>query len=446
MREVILYTKEDSLEIPGVKKTDWLDDEVRGKVIIMDIDSVGFSLLPDLREGNYLIALTGKRIPGYVMKLMSLGFHDVLLKPVEKEELEGVLKEAFSSFEDTEEVILIGEDFSQLMEEELCKELCAIVGGYKSLKEVLKLTGKAAGVDAPVLITGESGTGKELFAKAIWKLSRRNSGPFIAVNCAAIPENLLEAELFGYEKGAFSGATSSKKGLIEEAHGGILFLDEIGDLPLSLQPKLLRVLQERKVRRLGSTKEVPVNFRLISATNKDLRKMVREGTFREDLYYRISTIHIHLPPLRERKEDMQYLLNCLIKKVSRELGKPVKGYTKGFYEKVLSYPWPGNIRELENAIRKAIVFSTSDILKAGDLQLEGCEAETLKEQQKSLREFVREYLNRFPGAAYKRLIEEVESLLIEEALRRTKGSQLGASRLLGINRLTLRRKLKAYSE
>ncbi len=446
MTEVILYTKDGTLEVPGLKKTDSLDEEVRGKVIIMDVDTVGFSLFPDLREGNYLIALTGKKVPGYVMKLMSLGFHDVLLKPVDREELEGVLREALSSFEESGEVILIGEDYTQFMEEELCKELCAIVGGYRSLKEVLKLTGKAAGVDAPVLITGESGTGKELFAKAIWKLSRRNGGPFVAVNCAAIPENLLEAELFGYEKGAFSGATSSKKGLIEEAHGGILFLDEIGDLPLSLQPKLLRVLQERKVRRLGSTREVPVNFRLISATNRDLKKMVREGTFREDLYYRISTIHIHLPPLRERKDDMRYLLNCLIKKISREFGKPVKGYTRGFYEKVLSYPWPGNIRELENAIRKAVVFSTSEVLRARDLQLEDYEGEEVTAKDGSLREIVREYLSRFPGEAYRRLIGEVERLMIEEALKRTKGSQLGASRLLGINRLTLRRKLRAHSE
>jgi len=209
----------------------------------MDIDTVGFSLLPDLKGENILIALTGKNTPGYIMKLVSLGFYDVLPKPVDREELRNTVRKALSELKRGERIVYLPSSPLEDLRGELCEELCSIVGGYRSMKETLKLTGKAAAVDSPVLITGESGTGKELFARAIWKLSSRWQGPFVAVNCSAIPETLLEAELFGYEKGAFTGAQGPKPGLLEEANYGILFLDEIGDLPPAIQPKLLRVLQ-----------------------------------------------------------------------------------------------------------------------------------------------------------------------------------------------------------
>ncbi len=448
MKQVLLLSQDPHISINGIKKVDDIDEEVKGKIIIIDVDSLGFSLLPDLKEDNLLIALTGKNIPGYVMKLSSLGFFDVIYKPIETEEVHQVIKNAMEELNARrkEKIIFLPPAPEEELKGELCEELCSIAGGYKSMKEILKLAGRAASVDTPVLITGESGTGKELFAKAIWRLSSRWQGPFIAVNCSAIPENLLEAELFGYEKGAFTGATSSKEGLIEKAHHGVLFLDEIGDMPVSIQPKLLRVLQEKKIRRLGSNKERNVNFRLICATNKDLTALIRKGEFRADLYYRIATIHIHLPPLRDRKEDLPELVNCILRKLSKEMGKKVKGYTDKFLEKITNYPWPGNIRELENALRKALALSSSHILTSKDIEL-NYESHEVEDQLESLiKKEVRKLIKESPGNVYHRLMDEISRLIIEEALRETKGNQVMASKLLGINRITLRRKLKQTVE
>jgi len=441
MDRVILFTRDRSLRLEGITAVDDLDDSTAGRVILMDIDTVGFSLLPDLKGENILIALTGKNTPGYIMKLVSLGFYDVLPKPVDREELRNTVRKALSELKRGERIVYLPSSPLEDLRGELCEELCSIVGGYRSMKETLKLTGKAAAVDSPVLITGESGTGKELFARAIWKLSSRWQGPFVAVNCSAIPETLLEAELFGYEKGAFTGAQGPKPGLLEEANYGILFLDEIGDLPPAIQPKLLRVLQEKKVRRLGSNREIPVNFRLISATNRDLRELRREGKFREDLYYRIATIHIHLPPLRERKEDIPDLVHCILRRVVRETGKPVKGYTERFMEKILNYPWPGNVRELENTLRKAVALNSSGILGEEDLRLEGDGQEVKDDLENALRAEVRKLLREKPGGVYRSIVEKVSRIVVEEALRETGGNQLVASKLLGINRLTLRRKM-----
>ncbi len=441
MDGVILYTYDSNLNLDGVPKVEELNENTVNKVIVMDIDTVGFSMLPDLKEDNILIALTGRNIPGYIMKLVSLGFYDVLSKPVDLEELKSVLDRALKDLKREEKIIFIPSELEVELKGELCEELCSIVGGYRSMKDILKLTGRAASVDSPVLITGESGTGKELFAKAIWKLSSRWQGPFVAVNCSAIPENLLEAELFGYERGAFTGATSSKAGLIEEANHGILFLDEIGDMPISIQPKILRVLQERKVRRLGSNQEIYVNFRLICATNRDLKKLMNEGKFRGDLYYRITTIHIHLPPLRERKEDIPDLVNCIIRKASKEMGKTIKGYTEEFLKRIMNYPWPGNVRELENILRKAIALNSSGILRGEDLRLNYEEEETVGDFETYIRREVRRLLKEEPGNVYHRLIETVSRIAVEEALKETSNNQLLASKLLGINRLTLRKKL-----
>ncbi len=441
MRKVILYTKDRKLHLEGISSVEDLDENVSHHIILMDIDTVGFSLLPDLREENLLIAVTGRTFPGYIMKLISLGFFDVLQKPVDKRELREILRKAYKELKREGRIVYLPKDENESLKGELCEELCSIVGGYKSMKEILRMTGKAAAVDSPVLLTGESGTGKELFAKAIWKLSSRWRGPFVAVNCSAIPESLLEAELFGYEKGAFTGAVEQKKGLIESANHGILFLDEIGDLPPSLQPKLLRVIQERKIRRLGGTREIPVNFRLISATNKDLKRLMKEGRFREDLYYRIASIHIHLPPLRERRSDIQDLVNCILRRISKETGKPVKGYTEGFLEKILNYPWPGNIRELENKLRKAIAVNVSGVLGEEDLHID-YETQTEKDEfEEHLRTEVRKLLSEKPGEVYHDLMERISRIVVDEALKQTDGNKQIAAKLLGINRLTLRRKL-----
>ena len=309
------------------------------------------------------------------------------------------------------------------------------------MKEVLKTIGKVAPLDVPVLITGETGVGKELFAKTLWKLSRRWNGPFLAINCSAVPPELFEAELFGYERGAFTGASTSKAGLIEMAKGGVLFLDEVGDLPLVLQPKLLRVLQEKKVRRLGSTKEVPCDFRLICATNKDIKSLVKEGLFREDLYYRISVVHIHIPPLRERKEDIPILLNCIVGNLSTEMGKRIRGYTRDFLEKVLSYSWPGNVREMENMLRRAIALSDGDVLRGKDLELVAEEYKP-RDIDRVVRMEVKRLIEAGERDIYRKLLDSVAYAIVEEAFSVLGKNQSKTAKVLGINRITLRKLLK----
>jgi two-component system nitrogen regulation response regulator GlnG len=303
-------------------------------------------------------------------------------------------------------------------------------------------------VDVPVLITGESGTGKELVAESIWKVSTRWEKPFVVLNCAAIPENLLEAELFGYEKGAFTGASASRTGKFEEADGGIIFLDEIGDMPLSLQAKVLRVLQSGTFHRLGSNKEISVDVRIITATNKDLEKMVKEGKFREDLYFRINVVRIHLPALKERKEDIPLLSECFTRRHSTQIGKEIKGATRKFQTMLMEHDWPGNVRELENVIRKAIAFTKTPYLTSYDLDLKGRQAvrpaenisfkEALRSSVKSLLVTERE------GNIYDTVVREAERVLLVEALDASGWNRSKAARKLGINRLTLRRKIEEY--
>ena len=414
---------------------DW--EEVKREVVLVDVDRFGLSPLVELRENdNLVIAITSNPLPGYTMKLISLGFFDVLIKPYTEGELKEAVRRAREELNSylEEEVIYLPK--GELPKGELCEELCSIIGNPKTLKEVLVLVGKCARSEANVLITGESGVGKELFAKAIWKLSERRNKPFLAINCATIPENLLEAELFGYERGAFTGADRSKPGLFELANGGIVFLDEVGELPLSLQPKLLRVLQERRVRRLGGREEIKVDVRVICATNKDLKVMVREGKFREDLYYRINAIPIHIPPLRERKEDIPLLLNCIIKKHS----KRIKGYTKAFLRKLMEYPFPGNVRELENIVLRAISLNSTGILTSKDLR--GLEYFKEEESWKlNFKDFVKRSLRE--GKDYRQILKEVEGVLLEGAEELFGKNLSELARRLRLSRTTLYKKVKA---
>ncbi len=447
MERVILCSASDDLEIKNIKKYSEVPEDISEHVILLDVDTLGLSSVPDIIEDNIVIALTGIQLPGYTMKLMSIGFFDVINLPADEEEIYEKVKEGLRILEETRVYTLISSE--EIPKGYLCEELCSIVGNPKNMAEAIRLAGKAASLDVPVLITGESGTGKELFARAIWKLSKRWQGPFVAINCSTIPENLFEAELFGYEKGAFTGATSRKKGLIEEANHGILFLDELGDMPLSVQTKLLRVLQEKKIRRIGGKEEIPVDVRVIGATNRDLEAMVREGKFREDLFFRLNVIHIYLPPLRDRKEDIPVLLECMIKKFSKEYGKRIKGYTKGFLETLLEYNWPGNVRELENVVKRAIALSSKNILSAKDIPDLKSIHYSFKETKgwkDILREEIKVRLSMGEEDIYDKVMAEVEKLLIEEAFRFSGNNQVRASKLLGINRLTLRRKLEAIHQ
>ncbi len=246
-----------------------------------------------------------------------------------------------------------------------------VVGSSRAMLEVLRVASIVAPTDATVLLTGESGTGKELVARSIHLQSRRASGPLVVLHCGAVPETLLETELFGHEKGAYTHAVGSRPGRFEQAQGGTLFLDEVGDMSARMQVKLLRVLQERVVERVGGSRPVRVDCRIVAATNRDLRQMVREGTFREDLYYRLNVVSLHLPPLRERLEDLPLLVDFFVQKYRRQTGRPVRGFTEAALQKLRQYPWPGNVRELEAVVHRAVILAQGEWVDAGDVVVDG---------------------------------------------------------------------------
>jgi len=320
-----------------------------------------------------------------------------------------------------------------------------LVGRSAALLEVFKTIGRVATRDVPVLITGESGTGKELVARAIHRASERTDAAFVAVNAAAIPRELLESELFGHEKGAFTGATDSRTGRFREASGGTLFLDEIGDMPLELQAKLLRVLQSGEVTPVGGRRAEQVDVRVVAATHRDLDDHVRVGRFREDLLYRLRVVPIHIPALRERREDIPLLAEHFVDRYAAELNTSARAMAEGTAEYLSGYPWPGNVRELENAIKRALVLSSHELLVVDDFSFlaGGAHAD---DAAASLEDQVRaEARDAFAkgdsGELYRSLLERVERPLLEAALEHTAGNQLRAASLLGINRNTLRKKI-----
>jgi DNA-binding NtrC family response regulator len=302
-----------------------------------------------------------------------------------------------------------------------------VVARSAKMQEVLATVERVAPTNATVLLGGESGVGKDLVARAIHEKSRRASGPFIKINSTAIPENLLESELFGYEKGAFTGAAASKPGKFELADKGTLFLDEIGDVPPATQVKLLRVLQEREFERLGGTKTIKVDVRLIAATNRDLREALEQGTFREDLYYRLNVVPIDIAPLRERKEDIPDLVNLFITRFAAESGKPIEGITPDAMQTLVNYHWPGNVRELQNIIERACALAKSDMLAATDIHLDVRPAKATNGAGTFLPEGM--------------TMEQWEDEMVQEALRRANGNKSQAARLLGLSRNALRYRL-----
>jgi two-component system NtrC family response regulator len=303
-----------------------------------------------------------------------------------------------------------------------------IIGESGQMLEILSLVRRVAASEATVLIRGESGTGKELIAKAIHYASPRSSGPLIKVNCAALPETLLESELFGHERGAFTGAVETRKGRFELANGGTLFLDEIGDLPLHLQAKLLRVLQEKEFERVGSSRSIRVNVRILSATHRDLEALVKAARFREDLYYRLNVVTLMLPPLRERRQDLPFLIDHFVRVFADKNGKKVRGLTSAAREALLRYDYPGNVRELENIIERAIVLTRDDVIGTADLPLLVQEPQTEKTGESSLTA----------------VVEGVERQMIRAALAHAGGIQTRAAEALGISERALRYKLRKY--
>ncbi len=397
-----------------------------------------------------LILMTAQDTMKNAVEAMKQGAYDYITKPFELDELEIIVDRALETGRLSEEIKSLKAEIKLQKFDRQAK----IIGQSKPIREIYKLIGKVAASDVPVLITGESGTGKELIAKSIHFSSARAREPFIAVNCAAIPKDLLESELFGYRKGAFTGAEESRPGYFEAANHGTLFLDEIGDMPLALQAKLLRALQEQEVTRLGTTHSIPIHVRVLSATNQDLSRLVSDKKFREDLYFRLKVVPIQVPPLRERKEDIEILAQYFIEKFTTEFSLPTKTLAKESITLLQTHSWPGNVRELENVIKRAIVMTSLPLIRKEDLQpilnespaiLEESEIETL-----SLEEIVRSKLTQFLEKfdrleamdLYDTILQMVERPLISLVLQKTKYNQIQAARVLGINRNTLRKKIR----
>ncbi|KOA19131.1 limonene hydroxylase [Clostridium homopropionicum DSM 5847] len=326
------------------------------------------------------------------------------------------------------------------------KPLCCcmdIIGESEPMLFVKKLARKASRTSSNLLITGESGTGKSILAEAIHNRSSRSNGPFIKVNCSAIPESLIESELFGYVDGAFTGARKGgKPGKFELANGGTIFLDEIGDMPLFMQPKLLQVIQERHVERIGSTKSVPLDVRIIAATNQNLEKMVKERKFRDDLYYRLNVLNICIPPLRERVEDIPYFIDGLIKKINTKLGSDAKGVTEDSIELIKSYSWPGNVRELENFLEQAINWSYDSIIDVSKLPVRPWDRDDSNKANDSNIASISDF---HIEENYQQLMEDTERNIIIKALLESKGNKSKTAKKLNMHRTVLYKKLEKFN-
>jgi nitrogen regulation protein NR(I) len=333
----------------------------------------------------------------------------------------------------------------------------SLVGQSQPMQQVFKMVGRVSHSDAPVMITGESGSGKELVARAIHHYSSRSTQPFIAINCAAIPENLLESELFGHEKGAFTGAASQRIGRFEQSNGGTLFLDEIGDMPLGVQSKILRVLQEGEFSRVGGNATVKTDVRIIAATNKTLEQEVARKHFREDLFYRLNVVRIHLPPLRQRKEDVNLLAEYFLKKIATQKHLPQLKLSEEAVKLMEEYPWPGNVRELENTIQRACVLATSDVLLPKDIPLgfaaqppdgdtdsSPATAANNSPVKPTLETAVEILLDAASTDRTLQLLPWLEREFTLFAMKRTKGNQVKAAKLLGVTRATLRKRIERY--
>jgi two-component system nitrogen regulation response regulator GlnG len=317
----------------------------------------------------------------------------------------------------------------------------AIIGSTPAMQEVYRRVAAAAGTDLGVLITGESGTGKELVARSLHRFSKRRDGPFVAVNCGALPEGLVESELFGHEPGAFADARTGRMGRIESAHLGTLFLDEIAELPLSAQVKLLRVLEDGRISRVGGSNDITVDVRVVAATNRELAKAIAAKAFREDLAYRLRVVTIHLPPLKERIDDLPALVRHILARTATRLSRHV-AVTSEAMDALARHPWPGNVRELTHVLEEAAVLAQGGIIGPDHLSIAlGEGGPTPSALRSALAQFTAQLAARHPGEVHQRLIDEIEAVAMREVLARTGGNQLRAAELLGINRITLKKRM-----
>ncbi len=402
-------------------------------LILMDVrmaDIDGMEALQRIKKFNPsipIIIMTAYSSVDKAVDAMKLGAYDYLTKPLNFDELKITIERAMDHLQLSIE--------NSRLKKEISSEsgFSGIIGSSNSMRKVIDMARIVAPTGATILITGESGTGKELFAKAIHNSSSQKNNRMVSINCAALNETLLESELFGHERGAFTGADKRREGLFLHADKGTIFLDEIGDIPMSMQVKLLRAIQEREIKRVGSDKTISVDVRIIVATNKNLEEEVKEGRFREDLFYRLNVINIKVPPLRERKDDIPLLAQNFLRLYSKNNGKSFKGFTPMAMDVLTKYQWPGNVRELENAIERAIILSMGQYISEKDLP-----SNVIKDHKSH------DTLQNSVSGVGGKSLDEIESIALIETLKQTKGNKTAAAKILNITRTTLNNKIKKY--
>ncbi|NOY65017.1 MAG: sigma-54-dependent Fis family transcriptional regulator [Nitrospirae bacterium] len=394
-------------------------DVVLLDIVMPGIDGIEFmKTIRNDPAAPSIIVLTGRATVETAVEAMKNGAFDYLTKPYKLEELNIIISRAYENRRLKVENLLLQEELTRRERPD------EFISMSPQTKTILALIKKISPTDSTVLIQGESGTGKELVANYIWRNSKRSNKPFIALNCSTLAENLIESELFGHEKGAFTSAYKVKHGLVEAAHEGTLFLDEIGEMPISLQSKLLRFLDSGEFRRVGGNKNLKADVRIIAATNRNLEEEIQRGNFREDLYYRLNVISIIVPPLRERKEDIKPLADYFLKKYNNKFMKNIKGFDKGVLKIFEQYRWPGNVRELENIIERAVILCDTELISEEDIAI------PVRLQDNHQQEALK--------------LEDIEKEHILKVLKQTGGNQTRASKLLGIDRKTLYLKMKKY--
>lgn len=422
-----------------------------GDLVITDVlmpDENGLDLLPRIRKlrGDLpIIVMSAHNTLSTALKATERGAYDYLAKPFDLLELANVVKRALARPAKSSESPAADEDDEEM----------PLVGRSPAMQDIYRVLARLMPTDLTVMIVGESGTGKELVARALHDFGKRRKGPFVAINMAAIPKELIESELFGHEKGAFTGANTRHSGRFEQAQGGTLFLDEIGDMPLEAQTRLLRVLQEGEYTTVGGRTPIPTDVRIVAATNRDLRQAIDQGIFREDLYYRLNVVPMRLPPLRERLEDITDLVRHFLALAADE-GLPHKVFDGGALERLKKHQWPGNVRELENFVRRVIALYSEEVITLAVVEAELADIDTVKTAATAvdidnLEEAVDAYMENYfasyggelpPVNLYSRVLRELEKPLIVHTLAATRGNQIKASELLGLNRNTLRKKIK----
>lgn len=423
-----------------------LDTDENIDIIFLDVRMPGMNgieVLKRIKERSRnipVIVMTAFSDSDTAIEAMKEGAFDYLTKPFDNHQLREVIEKALT-------LVRLQQEAFCHCKDDFPEDVDRIIGRSQAILDVCKKIGQAASSDVPVLITGESGVGKEIVARAIYNHSRRKGRPFMAVNCAALPEGVVESELFGCEKGAFTGAERRRIGRFEQCNGGTIFLDEIGDMSLSTQAKLLRVIQDGSFQRLGSNETIRTDVRVIAASNKDLLEEVKGGRFREDLFHRLNVFSIYIRPLRERKEDIPILSEYFLSRAVRETGKSIKGFTKDAINLLMSHGWPGNVRELENVVKRAVAVARGDIIGTGDISLD---SEPYRKRLYELSEVIDEIFDAAiatgdTAGIYHCIISSVEKALIKKALKTTNGNQVQASAMLGITRVTLRKKMQEYN-